>query len=708
MSKRLLAVVAALGMGGAVLVAAPVAQAAVPDAPAPSAVLTANTDFGVATTVTVDWTNSATPAASAVTVSSQPAAPAGATGTCTQPLASTATTCEYIGLTVGQPYVFTVAVTNDDGTTSGNTVPLTPSTTPAAPAIVASTNGNEQVWVDWSVPNNGGSAITRYDVYVNNVLSDVVGCFNTTNTDCVITGLTNSTSYSITVTASNVQGESALSAVRLVTPSLGAGLTDAPTGVSAVQVSDGGDKKIQVSFTPPAAVAGFPTTGFDVTCVRTAGTASADLTGSGTQSPILTGVGTAGTTYTCTVTATNDNGESAVSAVSNAVTINDTDVPGAPTIGTATGGSLQATVTWSAPSPLPISPITGYQVQYFATGASDWSSPIVTGSTATTFTVTGLAEGTYRFRVRAVNAGGVSAWSNESALVTVTAGTLNAPTGVSGTPGLAQVSLTWAAPSGGTLTPTSYQVRYSSNAGATWTEVAATGTTVTSAVVTGLVNGTSYVFAVRAISGGTNSEWSATSAAVTPGAPGVPTNVTGTAGNTQVMLMWTAPAGTPAATGYQVQYSTNSGVTWLPLVPLTSASTTPAFTVTGLTNGTAYVFRVRAVNGPVEGEWSATSAAVTPVTPVTPTIIIQGTRGVGNESRRIFVQGQTTGLAVGTVLAPFIRFPGEVGMTIGKARRQVNAQSQFEWTRLTGKRIAVRFATPQDEHRSNRIIIEAR
>jgi hypothetical protein len=256
------------------------------------------------------------------------------------------------------------------------------------------------------------------------------------------------------------------------------------------------------------------------------------------------------------------------------------------------------------------------------------------------------------------------------------------------------------------LTPTSYQVRYSSNAGATWTDVAATGTTATSAVVTGLVNGTAYVFAVRAISGGTTSEWSATSAAVTPGAPGVPTNVNGAAGNSQVMLMWTAPVGTPAATGYQVQYAVSGTTTWLPATPIASANTTA--TVTGLTNGVAYVFRVRALNGPVEGEWSTTSAAVTPVTPVTPTIMIQGTRGVGNESRRIFVQGQTTGFAIGTVLAPFIRFPGEVGMTIGKARRQVNAQAGFEWTRLTGKRIAIRFATPQDTQRSNRIIIEAR
>jgi hypothetical protein len=90
-------------------------------------------------------------------------------------------------------------------------------------------------------------------------------------------------------------------------------------------------------------------------------------------------------------------------------------------------------------------------------------------------------------------------------------------------------------------------------------------------------------------------------------------------------------------------------------------------------------------------------------------ILIEGTR----ENRRITVDGGTTGLAEGTVVRPWLRFPGEVGFTQGSAQRTViivDADSQmgeFTWGRNTGKRTAVQFRT-EDDLRSNSIIIAAR
>lgn len=95
--------------------------------------------------------------------------------------------------------------------------------------------------------------------------------------------------------------------------------------------------------------------------------------------------------------------------------------------------------------------------------------------------------------------------------------------------------------------------------------------------------------------------------------PPAPTSVSGTSGNAQVTLTWTAPtvlAQTPI-TDYVVQYSSNSGSTWTTFSDGTS--TTASATVTGLTNGTAYTFRVAAVNGIGTGAYSAASSAVTPV-----------------------------------------------------------------------------------------------
>ena len=94
--------------------------------------------------------------------------------------------------------------------------------------------------------------------------------------------------------------------------------------------------------------------------------------------------------------------------------------------------------------------------------------------------------------------------------------------------------------------------------------------------------------------------------------PSAPTSVTATAGNAQAVVSWTAPTvlvQTPI-TDYVVQFSSNSGSSWTTFSEGTS--TAASATVTGLTNSTAYVFRVAAVNGIGTGAYSTASAAVTP------------------------------------------------------------------------------------------------
>jgi hypothetical protein len=95
-------------------------------------------------------------------------------------------------------------------------------------------------------------------------------------------------------------------------------------------------------------------------------------------------------------------------------------------------------------------------------------------------------------------------------------------------------------------------------------------------------------------------------------APAAPTNVTATAGSAQASLTWTAPSSNGGATitDYVVQYSSNSGSTWTTVNRV--ASTTTSATVTGLTNGTSYIFRVAAVNSAGTGSYSANSESVTP------------------------------------------------------------------------------------------------
>jgi len=98
------------------------------------------------------------------------------------------------------------------------------------------------------------------------------------------------------------------------------------------------------------------------------------------------------------------------------------------------------------------------------------------------------------------------------------------------------------------------------------------------------------------------------------GAPGAPTNVTGTPGTGSADVSWTAPEsdGGSAVTDYSVESSTDGGATWSPASMCTGASTTCI--VTGLRNGTGYVFRVSATNANGTGPWSDPSATVTPGT----------------------------------------------------------------------------------------------
>jgi hypothetical protein len=102
-------------------------------------------------------------------------------------------------------------------------------------------------------------------------------------------------------------------------------------------------------------------------------------------------------------------------------------------------------------------------------------------------------------------------------------------------------------------------------------------------------------------------------------APDPPTSVSGTAGDAQVPLSWTAPTynNGAAITDYTIQYSSNSGSSWTTFSD--GVSTATSGTVTGLTNSTPYIFRVAAVNSAGTGSYSSNSASITPVAPTTTT-----------------------------------------------------------------------------------------
>lgn len=162
------------------------------------------------------------------------------------------------------------------------------------------------------------------------------------------TGLAAGVEITCTVRARNAIGLSAASSPsNSVTP---VGVPSAPT----IGAATTGNAQANVTFTAPGNNGGSAITGYTVT------SSPSGFTGTGMGSPIaVTGL-TNGIAYTFSVTATNAIGTSVASQASNSVT--PASALGAPTIGIATAGSAQASVTFTAPGSNGGSVITGFTV----------------------------------------------------------------------------------------------------------------------------------------------------------------------------------------------------------------------------------------------------------------------------------------------------------------------------------------------------------
>ena len=183
-------------------------------------------------------------------------------------------------------------------------------------------------------------------------------------------------------------------------------------------------------------------------------------------------------------------------------------------------------------------------------------------------------------------------------------------------------------------------------------------------------------------------------------APGQPLGLTAVAGDAMASVSWTAPAdpGSYPVTDYSVTASPGGG-TCLVEAPARTCD------IRGLTNGTSYTFRAKALNGAGWGPYSDPSNAVTPRGPAQGSIVITGSRGVVKGSPGVIVTGTSTELGAGAILRPWVRFPGQTSYAKGTARVLVDASGAFTWQRRTGKVVYVYMQTEDASLRSNRVII---
>ena len=307
-------------------------------------------------------------------------------------------------------YTFS-ARTSLDGRVSARSAPTAPVDftappgVPGAPTEVVGVAGERQVKVTWKAPaSNGGSPIYQYDVAAS---PGNGGCRTEGALTCTVTGLTNGTAYTFTVTAWNAAGPSPASAPSApVTP--GGALT-APTNVTATA----GNAQATVTWTAPGSTGGATITGY----TATASPGGRQCTTTGTLTCTVTGL-TNGTAYTFTVTASTATTTSPASAPSAPVTPAGaaTSTPGAVggfSVGrfTKNGQRYRVVVSWKPPADDGGAAILGYEVRVGSGPRwSNWTQ--VTGPRVM---VTSLARGTrYSVQVRARNENGSGATASYS------------------------------------------------------------------------------------------------------------------------------------------------------------------------------------------------------------------------------------------------------------------------------------------------------
>ena len=335
--------------------------------------------------------------------------------------------------------------------------------------------------------------------------------------------------------------------------------------------------------------------------------------------------GSTSTTYTDTSTLTvGNNYNFAIRAKNSAgngewsevipVLINP-DLPSAPrrVVVTDSGSSIE--LSWLAPADTGQGgAITGYNI--WRHDGNSWSEiEADTGSTTTSYidSSSRTANVTYAYSLRAINSAGEGEWSEPASWTDIEVDAVeqakpSAPRRFQVDARSDGVHMSWLTPtssgSGGAIS--GYNIwRWH---GGQWQEIVSstnsTGTTYTE--TDSLTENDWYQYAIRAINGSGNGEWSAViPVLINPQLPSAPRRLVGDAQSTGVELDWLAPVDNGlggAVSGYNI-WRWHTG-TWTEIVADTGNTDSDYTDTASLTVGDSYWYSVRAINASGGGEWS--------------------------------------------------------------------------------------------------------
>ncbi|WP_299557459.1 fibronectin type III domain-containing protein [Seonamhaeicola sp.] len=316
-------------------------------------------------------------------------------------------TYQAIGLSASTNYAFTVSAYDAAGNNSAlsNTANVTTSAAsdtqaPTVPTGLSSSGITSSAFnLSWSASTDN-VGVTGYKVYLDGTLNKSVSGTNTS-----ITGLSVSTSYNVTVAATDAAGnESAQSAALAVQTSGASGASDEPTNLNATNATATG---FVLNWTAPT---NYTPQGYNI--YKDNGYV-AWANGSATAYTI-NGI-SQGTSHNYVVKAIDQSfieHASAPFAYTLGGSATDTQAPTAPTLSSSNVTSSSVDLSWSGATDNV--GVTGYKVYQ--------SGTLIASPTGTSYAVSGLSAATsYAFTVKAIDAAGNESVSSNTANVTTNA-----------------------------------------------------------------------------------------------------------------------------------------------------------------------------------------------------------------------------------------------------------------------------------------------
>ncbi|MHA2278318.1 MAG: fibronectin type III domain-containing protein, partial [Candidatus Kariarchaeaceae archaeon] len=522
-------------------------------------------------------------------------------------LIGTSTITSYFdgGLINGNEYFYMISAVNINGEgLKSSEISAIPITTPGSPQSLTADSGNQQITLVWESPlNNGGSAITGYNIYRSTTSGSG---FTKINTSTILsftdsTGLTNGIEYFYKVTANNSIGEGTFSNEASSIPSTVPG---APQSLSVAS----GDNSAILGWSAPSSDGGSIITSYKIhrgdesggPYVLISTTSSTNYTDTTVQN---------GNIYFWVVTAVNFNGEG---TQSTEVSILVATTPGIPTGLIANSGNNNISLSWEAPNSNGGSVITNYTVYRSTTSGSGFT--ILTITISTSYVDASALNGqTYYYKVTANNSIGEGGFSNEAS---ATPSTLpGAPVINNVATGDGFVILNWTVPADdGGSSITAYKVYKSTTSGTGFSLL--TSTISLSIVDYTVINGITYYYKVSAVNikgeGLQSDEAVATPATI----PDPPSDLTAESGNNNVTLSWSSPNsdGGSSITGYTIYRSTTNGTGFVN----TGTSVSLNYTDITVTNGITYYFKVTANNSVGQSGFSNEISSIPSQKPTAP------------------------------------------------------------------------------------------